>query len=78
MPLAAHFLGSMRGGIARIWPGFDETATQRLLAHPWQGNVRELNHVIERAVLMAQGRQIRQADLALRPADARTRRGWKR
>ena len=27
---------------------------QALLENPWQGNVRELNHVIERAVLMAQ------------------------
>ena len=32
----------------------------------WQGNVRELNHVIERAVLLAQDTQIRLADLALR------------
>ena len=41
---------------------------QVLLDHPWQGNVRELNHVIERAVLMAQGSQVRASDLALRPA----------
>ena len=32
----------------------------------WQGNVRELNHVIERSVLMAQDRLIKTADLALR------------
>jgi DNA-binding NtrC family response regulator len=37
-----------------------------MLEHPWQGNVRELNHVIERAVLMAQDTQIKPADLALR------------
>ena len=29
---------------------------QALLENPWQGNVRELNHVVERAVLMAQER----------------------
>jgi DNA-binding NtrC family response regulator len=39
---------------------------QLMLEHPWQGNVRELNHVIERAVLMAQDTQIKPADLALR------------
>ena len=33
---------------------FDAGAMQALLEHTWQGNVRELNHVIERAVLMAQ------------------------
>ncbi len=37
-----------------------------MLEHPWQGNVRELNHVIERAVLMAQDSQIKPGDLALR------------
>jgi transcriptional regulator of acetoin/glycerol metabolism len=36
--------------------------------HPWQGNVRELNHVIERAVLMAQDQSIKASDLALRAA----------
>jgi transcriptional regulator of acetoin/glycerol metabolism len=39
---------------------------QALLDNSWQGNVRELNHVIERAVLMAQDNLIRLPDLALR------------
>ncbi len=34
--------------------------------HVWQGNVRELNHVIERAVLMAQENVVRVSDLALK------------
>ena len=37
-----------------------------LVEHSWPGNVRELDHAIERAVLMAQGPQIRAADLGLR------------
>ena len=41
-------------------------ACRRCCDHPWQGNVRELNHVIERAVLMAQDTLIRTGDLALR------------
>ena len=41
---------------------------QALLDNSWQGNVRELNHVVERAVLMAQERQVRSSDLALRVA----------
>jgi transcriptional regulator of acetoin/glycerol metabolism len=36
-----------------------------LLAHPWPGNVRELDHAVERAALMAQGDEIRAADLGL-------------
>ena len=45
--------------------------------NPWQGNVRELNHVVERAVLLAQDTQVRLADLALaqRPAGLPV---WKR
>jgi two-component system response regulator AtoC len=45
--------------------GFDEAALHRLRGHSWPGNVRELRNVIERAVLMAQGARIREADLAL-------------
>jgi DNA-binding NtrC family response regulator len=36
--------------------------------HAWQGNVRELNHVVERAVLMTQSNCIKAGDLALRSA----------
>jgi transcriptional regulator of acetoin/glycerol metabolism len=39
---------------------------QLLLAHPWPGNIRELDHAIERAVLLAQGDTVRAADFALR------------
>jgi DNA-binding NtrC family response regulator len=41
-------------------------ALQLLLDHPWPGNVRELDHSVERAVLMAEGPQIRASDLGLR------------
>ena len=39
---------------------------QALLDNPWQGNVRELDHVVERAVLMAQDDIVKAGDLALR------------
>jgi len=45
---------------------FDKEAMRTLLGHSWPGNVRELSHVVERAVLMAQGKSIRPADLGLR------------
>ncbi|MBC6952536.1 sigma-54-dependent Fis family transcriptional regulator, partial [candidate division KSB1 bacterium] len=34
-----------------------------LLRHPWPGNVRELRNVIERAVILCQGRHLTPADL---------------
>ena len=47
---------------------------QALLENSWQGNVRELNHVVERAVLMAQDAEVRPADLALRGSALSTAR----
>jgi DNA-binding NtrC family response regulator len=64
--LAAHFLSMHARRYRKCLNGFDTVATQLLMDNPWQGNVRELNHVIERAVLMAQDTLVRSADLFLR------------
>ena len=64
--LGSHFLTMHAQRYRKRIGGFDHAARQLLLDNPWQGNVRELNHVIERAVLMAQDSQIRASDLALR------------
>jgi DNA-binding NtrC family response regulator len=64
--LGAHFLATHAQRYRKRIGGFDRAALQLMLEHPWQGNVRELNHVIERAVLMAQDSQIKPVDLALR------------
>src|ERR1700734_2176446 len=64
--LAAPFLSVHARRYRKNLQGFDPPAMQALLENPWQGNVRELNHVIERAVLMAQDNAVRPGDLALR------------
>ena len=64
--LASHFLATHAQRYRKRISGFDHSALQMLLDNAWQGNVRELNHVIERAVLMSQDSQVRPADLALR------------
>jgi transcriptional regulator of acetoin/glycerol metabolism len=47
---------------------------EALLRYRWPGNVRELDHTIERAVLLADGTEIRVVDLALSaPADTTVR-----
>jgi DNA-binding NtrC family response regulator len=68
--LAAHFLTTHARRYRKDLQGFDPAAMNALLENPWQGNVRELNHVVERAVLMAQERMLRPADLALRASAA--------
>jgi DNA-binding NtrC family response regulator len=65
-PLANYFLGMHARRYRKNIAGFDHNALQAMQEHPWQGNVRELNHVVERAVLMTQSNCIRASDLALR------------
>jgi DNA-binding NtrC family response regulator len=64
--LAAHFLRQHAEHYRKAITGFDETSIKALLAHGWPGNIRELDHAVERAVLMAQGDTIKAADLGLR------------
>jgi DNA-binding NtrC family response regulator len=65
MPLANSFLGQHAERYRKQIDGFDEMAREALLQHRFPGNVRELDHVVERAVLMSQDRQIRAGDLGL-------------
>ena len=65
MPLANHFLRQHAKRYRKEISGFDEGARDVLLQHPFPGNVRELDHVIERSVLMAQGTQVKTNDLGL-------------
>ncbi len=56
--LAQHFLSGAKAlvpgvGTPRLSPG----AARRLEAHPWPGNLRELKHELQRAVVMAAGRE---------------------
>ena len=66
--LARHFLNIHSRRYRKGLEGFDAAAMQAMLDHPWQGNVRELNHVVERSVLMAGDKCVRMQDLALRAA----------
>ncbi len=58
VPLAEHFLRlySENNGLPAV--GFSEEALLMLQAHSYPGNVRELENMVERAVLMARGRVI--------------------
>ena len=64
--LASHFLGSYAHRYRKNIAGFDSAAMQSLMEHPWPGNIRELAHATERAVLLSQGDHIGAADLGLR------------
>jgi two-component system response regulator AtoC len=60
--LARQFLKQFGRGAALT---LSNDALELLQKYPWPGNVRELKNVMERAALLAQGPQIRSADLPL-------------
>jgi DNA-binding NtrC family response regulator len=64
--LAVHFLRQHAQRYRKNINGFEPVALQALLDHPWPGNIRELDHAVERGVLMAQGSSIRLGELGLR------------
>ena len=73
MPLANHFLRQHAKRYRKELTGFEEKARDALMRHEFPGNVRELDHVIERAVLMTQGPQIKSNDLGLTSAAGESR-----
>jgi DNA-binding NtrC family response regulator len=64
VPLAEHFLARFRReyGIATL--DFSAQARRVLSERRWRGNVRELRNTIERAVLLADGATLDEADVA--------------
>jgi DNA-binding NtrC family response regulator len=66
--LAMYFLRQHAARYRKSLKSFDAQAMQQLLEHQWPGNIRELGHAVERAVLLAHGDTVRAADLALRSA----------
>ncbi len=61
--LAHHFLDKYTREMNRRLLGISNAAMRALLNHEWRGNVRELENVIERAVIFAEGREIDVQDL---------------
>jgi two-component system response regulator HupR/HoxA len=51
--LAHHFLDKANERMSRKLTGFTNAAIDRLVAHAWSGNVRELENEIQRAVALA-------------------------
>lgn len=63
--LAEHFLRRAAKEHGRQVVGIEPKAFEKLERHTWRGNVRELKNVIERAVLLSQGKILKQEDIFL-------------
>jgi len=60
--LARHFASHYAAKNHKPVPEFSEAALRKLNQHSWPGNIRELQHAVERAIIMAEG-------LVLQPQD---------
>lgn len=61
--LAKYFLKRFADKNRKTIKGFTPATMDLLLRHPWQGNVRELENVMERAVILSLGDYITERDL---------------
>jgi transcriptional regulator with GAF, ATPase, and Fis domain len=62
-PLVIHFIEHYKQKTGRFIAGISKDALQALITYNWPGNVRELENAVERAVIIASGRQIELEDL---------------
>ena len=86
--LVEHFIARFNRKLSRRVRGVDERVLRALMANPWKGNVRELEHVIESAMILGEGEVLTLRDLpggfageeatageSLRAASRRSERG---
>ena len=61
--LVDHFIARFNERLKKQITGADPEAVERLVAHNWPGNIRELENVIERTILFCEGPRIQLEDL---------------
>ncbi|MBA4311841.1 MAG: Fis family transcriptional regulator [Chlorobiaceae bacterium] len=61
--LVDHFINKFRQEMRKDIQGADNTAMQFLIQHEWRGEIRELENVIERAVIFCNGKHITVSEL---------------
>lgn len=73
LPLAQHFIAHFAHEFQRPVSALSDAARRAIMAYDWPGNIRELQHAIERGVLLAPGREVLAGDLGIlaeAPAEA--------
>jgi DNA-binding NtrC family response regulator len=61
-PLAQHFLKQFSQKYKRPVTGLSAALLKVMLRYPWPGNMRELQHAVECAVIMAKGEKLQSED----------------
>lgn len=65
LPLARQFLSQYAAQYGRPAVRFSSEATRLLLDHSWYGNIRELQHCIEKAIILSEGEELTAETLQL-------------
>ena len=63
--IAKHFLVEFNQKFGKSFYGISPEAAAALKIHDWKGNVRELKNIMERAVLMSEGKELTADHLGL-------------
>jgi DNA-binding NtrC family response regulator len=69
--LAEQFVRTLSAQMGKPEAGLSRDAREALMAHPWPGNIRELQNAIERALIMSEGGLITAAQLGVHPRTER-------
>ena len=64
LPLADYFRERFAAKYDKPVLGFSNAAAGQMMSHPWPGNVREMEHAVERAVILATAETIERLELA--------------
>jgi len=62
--LAHHFIKVYSEKMGRKAPNLSDFALQQIANYSWPGNIRELEHVIQRAILLTDGNTIKEIELS--------------
>lgn len=67
IPLTEIFLSKYASLYGKPQFALTTDAKEKLMAHPWYGNIRELEHTVEKAIIIADGKRIEATDFDLPP-----------
>ncbi len=70
--LVKHFIDKFNARLKKNVAGVESDTEAHLVSYPWPGNIRELENVIERAVLFSDGSQLKVVDLPSELRDVTT------
>jgi transcriptional regulator with GAF, ATPase, and Fis domain len=62
--LAYHFLQKMEKKLGKVFTGISQKVIQQLTSYDWPGNIRELEHVIERSAILCKSDQLKELYLS--------------